>query len=207
MYVRAQRAQLGAAAPAAARELAPPLRFRIVRNGHTHGELPDGDAGTFYTLGLMRELALQDAPLLDAVAGRIISTAATGDPLAAIRRFLLERVRFRHDPEGVELIAAPLVQLGAIRDRGASAGDCDDVATLGAALGLAAGYPARFVVLRFDPGAPFEHVFTELRGPLGWVELDTTRELQRVPASVRPTETVTFDVGAPDGVLQRLRLL
>lgn len=200
MYARARPHPL--AGPAG--ELVPfvpsELRYRVVANGHHEGPVPAGDPGTFFTLELMRSLALADAGLLTSVAERIIGT--TGNPLARLRAFLSERVRFTHDPAGVELLQAPTVQLATIRSRGTAAGDCDDVAVLGAALGLAAGYPARFVVLRFEPEGPYEHVYAELRGPHGWFELDTTRQQQRVPASFKPAARATFDVGAPDDVLK-----
>lgn len=205
MYVRRSGA-LGAA-PVRVLDPVPPLRVRVVKHaGETEGVVPEGDAGTFFTLALMRDLVRADVPLL---APHLRHIVGVGNPLVALRRFLAEHVRFRHDPTGVELLKAPAYQLAAIRARGIVTGDCDDIATLGAALGLAAGFPARFVVLRFDPGGPFEHVFTELRGPSGWVELDTSRELQRIPRGVEPAEKATFDVGAPRDVqhqfLRRLR--
>lgn len=199
MYAR-PRAQLGGAPVRVLDPVPSELRYRVVANGHHEGPVPAGDPGTFFTLALMRELARADAPLLVEVADRIIGT--TGNPLARIRAFLSERVRFTHDPAGVELLKAPAYQLASIRSRGSTAGDCDDVAILGAALGLAAGYPARFVVLRFEPEGPYEHVYAELRGPHGWFELDTTRQQQRVPASFKPAARATFDVGAPDDVLK-----
>lgn len=164
------------------------------------GEVPDGDVGTFFTLELMRATVLADvgAPLLVQTARSIVSGA--GHPLKgirAIRRYLSERVRFTRDPATVELLQSPRYQLSVIQARGTVPGDCDDIAILGAALGLAAGFPARFKVLRFDKLGPFEHVYTELRGPTGWIELDTSREAQRVPPSVQPAAVETFDVGAP----------
>lgn len=201
MYVR--RAGLGASPVRVLDPVPASLRVRIVQHaGEREGPVPDGDTGTFFTLALMRDLVRADVPLLAPHLPRIVGP---GNLLVAVRRFLAEHVVFRHDPTGVELLKAPAYQLAAIRARGTVTGDCDDIATLGAALGLAAGFPARFVVLRFDPGGPFEHVYTELRGPSGWVELDTSRELQRVPRGVEPAETATFDVGAPGHVPHQLR--
>jgi transglutaminase-like putative cysteine protease len=63
-----------------------------------------------------------------------------------------------------------------IAAQGYARGDCDDVAILGAALGKAAGFPARFVLLGFGgPMAPYQHVFTEIGTRQGWMNLDVTR--------------------------------
>lgn len=103
---------------------------------------------------------------------------------ALIRRFLDEHVSFLRDPRGIELLTAPATQLTTIRTLGSASGDCDDVAVLGAALGLAVGLRARFVVVGRQQ---FEHVFTVLGDPSGrsWWEVDTTRPFQSIPAELQ----------------------
>lgn len=160
-------------------------------------ELPPGELGTVRTLEVMAELARAEssAPLLVQAVRHIICGA--GSPLGAvlaIRAWLARHVRFYPDPAEFELVRSPLHQLERIRSDEYVTGDCDDIATLGAALGLAAGFPARFVVLAFDTVGPWEHVFCQLRTPLGWVELDTSREFQRVPPDFQPARVATFDV-------------
>lgn len=67
---------------------------------------------------------------------------------------------------------------------GAANGDCDDVAILGAALGMAVGLPASFVLVGFDRNEPFQHVYTELyTGLQGWAEMDVTAPAQ-MPAGL-----------------------
>ena len=44
------------------------------------------------------------------------------------------------------------------------AGDCDDAATLGAAIALAAGWPAEFVAIRNLAESEFSHVFLRAGG-------------------------------------------
>ena len=98
-----------------------------------------------------------------------------------IRAFLAAHVRFQLDPLGVELIRTPSYLLRQIEDTGRAEGDCDDVAVLGAALGMAAGIPARYVLVGLTPGDPFEHVYAELLTAWGPVDLDTTRPAQMPP--------------------------
>lgn len=161
-------------------------------------ELEPGEAGTVQTLAVMAELArvASRQPLLIQAAQHIVGQA-TGSPLRAalqIRAFLGRHLRFFPDPVDLELVVAPGLQLERIRSDGYVHGDCDDIATLGAALGLALHFPARFVILAFDPEGPWEHVYTELSTPDGWAELDTSREMQRVPSDFQPARVATFDV-------------
>lgn len=169
------------------------LRAPVVR----YLELPDGEEGTVQVLGLMRELARRGAtsPLIRRGALHSVGQqAGTPQGARAIRVFLERHARFFPDPPGLELVQTPELQMERIRSVGYVCGDCDDIAVLGAALGLAAGFPTRFVVLAFDPSGPWEHVYTELQVPGGWVELDTSREAQRVPPGFRPDRVATFDL-------------
>lgn len=100
---------------------------------------------------------------------------------ARLRAFLDRRVSFTFDPLGVELIRTPRFMLREIAAQGSVAGDCDDVAVLGAALGLAVGFEARYVLIGLTAGQPYEHVFTELMTAQGPYELDTTRPAQMPP--------------------------
>lgn len=139
--------------------------------------IPPGDAGVRQTLEHMRRLARRDSRDPSVVdTARTVAGGARGLRGAALlRSWLAAHVRYADDPPGVELVQAPRVQLARIRATGRTAGDCDDVAVLAAALGMALGYRARYVVVSFGPW-PYEHVWTELRAPgAGWLELDTTR--------------------------------
>lgn len=148
--------------------------------------IPWGHAGIESTIRHMRRIAKRGAaqPLLRESAASIVGDAGSSfEAASAIRRFLERRTEFVFDPVGVELIRSPVYMLRAIQARGTAVGDCDDVAVLGAALGLAAGIPARFVLLGFTEAEPFEHVYTELLSDGGAVELDTTRPAQ-MPADI-----------------------
>ncbi len=108
-------------------------------------------------------------------------TTCSAEVALAIRGFLATYFIFVPDPVGQELLRTPTYLLEQINGVGHASGDCDDVAILGASLGMAVGLPARFVVLGFDPHAPFSHVFTELYTSQGWQELDTTAPEQFPP--------------------------
>lgn len=143
--------------------------------------IPRGDAGTRATVQHMRRLANAGVrhPLTVTLASLIVEGAG-GDKLRqarAIRSWLASSVAFQSDPYGVELLRTVPEMLNEIQFRGLGRYDCDDVAILGAALGKAAGLPARFQVLGFHtPSHPYRHVFAELYGsPARWVELDITR--------------------------------
>lgn len=140
--------------------------------------IPSGWLGIEATVWRMRRLARRGArdPLLRWLAASIVrQDADAGARAQAVRDFLERAVDFTQDPDGVELLKSVRYQLRELELHGRVAGDCDDVAVLGAALGMALGLPARFVLLAFTPGAPYEHVYAELLTRSGWVELDTTK--------------------------------
>lgn len=149
--------------------------------------VPTGDPGTLVTLRHMAELAHYGSsdPFLQQTARGIVGRYPTATQRAsALRSWLGHNVRFTEDPTGYELLIDPREMLAQVQETGCAEGDCDDVATLAASLGRAAGFSGRYRVLAFDSG-PFQHVYTELAprargGP--WFEMDTTRPLQALPA-------------------------
>lgn len=146
-------------------------------------QIPHNHAGIEVTVRHMRRLGRQGAsrPDVQRWARDIVGDATGAEAARRIRAFLARTVRFRYDPPGVELIRTPRYLLRQIAADGRAEGDCDDVAVLGAALGMAVGLPARYVLLGFVPGEPFEHVYAELVTARGPVELDTTRPAQMPP--------------------------
>lgn len=155
--------------------------------------IPRGDLGIEWTVRRMRQLVASSlgSPLLATTAAHIVRRSRSPAEAAdRIRGFLEEAVRFEHDPRGVELLKPPDMMLEELEQRGEAVGDCDDVAVFGAALGRAIGLPARFVLLAFTHGAPFEHVYTELQTEEGWRELDTTRPHQ-LPSGLEIVRTST----------------
>lgn len=104
------------------------------------------------------------------------------DRSQALRAFLLHAVRFVYDPEGHEMVITPGRMAREILATGSSSGDCDDVATLGAALAHAMGMGTRFVTVATRPGGPWVHVWAEARDLRGWwQDLDTVRDIQGIP--------------------------
>lgn len=151
-------------------------------------DLPAGDRGVLLTLQAMRAMAgaaSQDGHIR-ARAKQLKQQARGGlggVPFPAVlRSWLARHWRFVEDPDGVEQVTAPELLLERIRSAGWAEGDCDDVATLGAALALAGGHRVRFRVVGW--GRHYSHVFAEVEPRPGcrceWVELDVTREAQGI---------------------------
>jgi hypothetical protein len=82
--------------------------------------------------------------------------------------FVCRTVRYMRDPRTVELVKTPEATLAT------RVGDCDDMATLLAALLLLAGFLVRFVTVGFRPDGSFTHVYVEAFEPRRqrWVALD-----------------------------------
>lgn len=144
--------------------------------------------------------SLKDPAVVETARG-IVARVEPRDCVAqarAIRAWTDKRFRFVRDPLGVELLETPAFHLARIRELGFVQGDCDDAATITAALGMAIGIPAMLhAVAFFDPGAPFAHVYTVLyptngTGATVEVEQDITHLAgkQRPPVSRRITRRV-----------------
>lgn len=91
-----------------------------------------------------------DAALHGRVGPRVLET---------VYDWLRRVVAFAEDPAGVELIRAPWILVREIAAAGRTWCDCDENATLGAALTLALGLPAAFVLVGPAADGPFRHVF------------------------------------------------
>lgn len=142
--------------------------------------VPAGDAGTRETVAMMQRLVFDAvaSPMVRAYAVEIVRDELQRDwpgYVRALRRWLAERVRFVDDPVGVEWVTPPEILLGEIERRFATMADCDDVATLGAALAGALGMQSRFQVIGFKEHGPMRHVFAEVWNGEQWQDLDTTR--------------------------------
>lgn len=146
-------------------------------------EIPSGHAGIERTIDHMRVVAKRSAgaPIVEETAERIVGAATGREAAERIRHYLAARMVFEFDPPGVELIQTPELLVSEIACRGYALGDCDDVAVLGASLGLAAGLRPEYVLIGFTDSGPFEHVYTQLATSSGWVELDTTRPAHLPP--------------------------
>lgn len=103
-----------------------------------------------------------------------------------IRQWLCDRFKFLNDPLGIELLEAPSFQINRILARGHVQGDCDDAATVSAALLLAIGIPCQFITLAFAPSGPWAHVYT-VGFPRDW------KTGRRVPIE----QDITLPAGMP----------
>lgn len=97
----------------------------------------------------------------------------------AIYYFVLTHTRYMRDPRTVELVRAPYVVVKEILAGKVPNLDCDDLATLLAALLLATGAEVRYVTVAFQNAfyrgqRQYSHVFVQAKEPRtgAWVTLD-----------------------------------
>jgi len=88
----------------------------------------------------------------------------------ALHQYVRDDIRYVRDIRGIETLATPKITLEI------GQGDCDDKATLLAALLESIGHPTRFVALAFSPGK-FAHVLVETKVGKIWVPLETTENV------------------------------
>lgn len=135
--------------------------------------MPEGAAGTRATLAAMRQAALQANTTLEVrhLAESIIENVPPKDfrgELEAIQDWVRTNIRYTRDPLYVETLKTPHALL---EDR---QGDCDDQATLVAALALSIGFKPRFVAIGTQQAGVFDHVFTEVKLGTVWLSVETT---------------------------------
>lgn len=138
--------------------------------------IPDGTDGIRMTLRIMAKMvrAYKHQPLMVELARAIVADVPAKNGAAevdAIRRWIMEHVRYTSDVNGVESLQTPDALLESLQ------GDCDDQATLMATLAEAIGKSTRFKAVAFAPDQ-FEHVFPEVRLGPGWVSAETTEEVE-----------------------------
>jgi Transglutaminase-like superfamily len=135
-------------------------------------ETPDGRAGSFQTVALMRAMVREsrEQPAIIAKAQSIVGLQPPHDfqsEAKTLFEFVRSRVRYVRDVHEVETLTAPIFVL----DR--MCGDCDDKATLLASLYEAIGFPTRFVLAGYN-GKNFEHVYLQVLVRDAWVNADPT---------------------------------
>ncbi len=137
--------------------------------------IPDGPEGTIATLKIMRTFArnaIRDPSLIIRQQAMNILHAAGVAPraylqeLQALQQWVRDSIHYVQDPEDVEMVQTPQKTLEF------GSGDCDDEATLLAALLLSIGHPARFVAVGFD-NEPFSHVLVESKVADRWLPAET----------------------------------
>jgi transglutaminase-like putative cysteine protease len=135
--------------------------------------IPAGRAGVIQTLRMMRGLVKhykKNAAIRNR-ALELVNFAADKDYVGEIERvfrFVRDEIRYTLDINGVETLQTPEATLAI------GHGDCDDKATLLAALLEASGHHTRFHAIGLAPGE-LSHVFVEtLIGDNEWIALDPT---------------------------------
>lgn len=160
-----------------------------------------GDAGVGQSLDMMASYVDEscDSPTVVYFARDLAVRAGVRNQYVqalAIKNWLARSFRFVDDPIDRDLFVTPERALVEYAATGRVTGDCDEAATLGAALGRAVGMRAQFVVLGFASDDPaengrFAHVYAVLLTDDGRsVNLDVTRPAGPVPA---PTRIMTYD--------------
>lgn len=134
-------------------------------------------------------------------AERIIKDVRPKDYLSeilAIRAWATSPwLHYVNDARHVEQCKTPFRMLTEIETTGAATVDCDDIATLIAALGMCIGREARYTMAGFGSPGEYSHVFCSLREPRSgkWIVCDPvagTRELTMLK-SIKTYENVSVD--------------
>jgi transglutaminase-like putative cysteine protease len=139
--------------------------------------LPDGDAGVVSTLWVMRACvddAVESGGPVVRLATRIAAQAGKGTArqVRAVYDFLRRAVVFKRDAVALEHVRHPDQLALEIDAQGRTAGDCDDVATLGAALLRAMGVRPALVLASVRESGAFHHVLFAADVAGRWVMLD-----------------------------------
>ena len=121
--------------------------------------IPSGPEGTRQTLALMSRLAKTAVSDNDFVLW-ISQHLGSNPAIDVIDHFIRRNFRYRRENE--EIVRTPQMMAETFNQNGFFDGDCDDVATLTAAILRVYGYPARFAAIRYDASNPeFQHVYVE----------------------------------------------
>lgn len=138
----------------------------------TLARIPDGFPGVVETLRAMGRFTKEGKKTVAVrqVAMRLTQSCAQKDyacELEQLHQFVRDRVRYVQDIADVETLQTPQKTLEFM------AGDCDDKATLLAAMIESIGHKTRFVAIGFQPQI-FEHVYVEALLGTRWIPLETT---------------------------------
>lgn len=128
----------------------------------------------------MRELAHKGKS-----APRLLSIAQQLGTPPAIDSYLRSVWKWIPDPQEAEFIREPALQMESWAHTGHFFGDCDDAATLAAAMLAALDWPCRFVAIRFADSREFSHVFLRCSllnyAPGEEWDIDPTTSADRLP--------------------------
>lgn len=164
-------------------------------DGHNISFTPQaGERGTSEFLAMMAALVKTSG--LRGIVARVAAAIAADaraqgrSPVSGVYNFLRAKIDFKPDPVGTDLVTAPDTMLQRIAENGKTAGDCDDVATLGASLLRALKFDPVFIVIGkpgdLDPDTgrlKLKHVFYGARVRGSIVPFDPQ---ERIPPGVWP---------------------
>jgi len=147
--------------------------------------IPDGAGGTRATLRLMSQVVKQARadPVIRDTAADLVLGCSPGDyrgEVECLFEFVRDNIRYLQDTNGLERLEYPTILLKTKQ------GDCDDKATLLAALLESIGHPARFVAVGYQQPGEFEHVYVETRIGSNWIAAETTLNVDLGWAPVPP---------------------
>lgn len=151
------------------------------RNTYRRYPINDGMAGIWQQVDRMGDYVREFSAHPEVVdfARTLVLSCPARDlkcEIATIHAFVLSRVRFIQDPTRREVISTPLKMIDDIEDKGRTSGDCDELATLEAALLAAAGIRPRF---RFGgEGEEIYHVWVQAQFGEAWVDLEPSGYLE-----------------------------
>lgn len=144
-------------------------------------QIRSGTAGVVDTLRLMKDLAIAGSvvPCVRETAARVVRGQREARQRAGcLRDWVHDVTEFLPDHTLVESLVPPTASLAQVWNQGYFQGDCDDVAVLGASLGLSIGLRARYVAVAFGTNQnAFSHVWCELSPQMReeWTAIDPTR--------------------------------
>lgn len=141
----------------------------------TLASAPNGAAGVFHTLALMRRCVnacKTDMGLIQTATGIVWLTPAKDElsEVTALFDFVRDHVRYLRDPHGVESLCDPRMTLQRM------VGDCDDQTALLCALFEAVGYPSRFIMAAYNSPGIYEHVYCQVFACGEWINCDPTED-------------------------------
>jgi transglutaminase-like putative cysteine protease len=115
--------------------------------------------------------------LLRSVTEEVVQGLQPKDYLSeiiAIRNWVASHVRYVNDPLTTEWTKDPQRLAEEILAKGVAAGDCDDIASLIAAMARQCGREAEFVTVGFGAPGQYAHVFCRVREPKSgrWIICD-----------------------------------
>jgi transglutaminase-like putative cysteine protease len=137
------------------------------------GSIPPGEPGTRATLRAMRTF-VRTYKAHDQIRSTAIELTRHLPPkdwlgqVRALFGFVRDHIRYTRDIDGIETLQTPPATLEL------EAGDCDDKATLLAALLGSIGHPSRFVAVGFSSPGNYSHVYLETPVGTRWLALDAT---------------------------------